>query len=138
MNHYTRFYKLKFSAVMDLWNKLMFCMMQHVFCVVTKNKFYLSRYNWPCSVFLILLVLKLVFVWWGFLFPIVVVSLDIFSLCHTSIKPDFLAFRESYQLCYGLLDHLINRSVLLGVVCGSLGGGDWFANSGDEDWRLKL
>lgn len=36
MNHYTRFYKLKFSAVMDLWNKLMFAWC-NTFCVLLQR-----------------------------------------------------------------------------------------------------
>jgi hypothetical protein len=37
-------------VAMDLWNKLMFCMMQHVIFARTEIKSDLSRYNWPCGV----------------------------------------------------------------------------------------
>jgi hypothetical protein len=78
---------------MDLWNKFVFCVMQHVFFArKKKNKFDSSRYTWPCGVFLILLIHELVFVRWGFLIPIVLVSWDIFLLCHTSIKWSFIFF----------------------------------------------
>jgi len=97
--------KLNFSATMDLWNKLVFYMMQNVFFAGTKNKFDLSRYNWPFGIFLILLVLELVFIGWGSLIPIMLVPWDKFRLCHTPIKPDFLAFWKLYQLRCGLLDH---------------------------------
>jgi len=97
--------KLNFSVTMDLWNKLVFYVMQHVFFAGTKNKFDLSRYNWHSGVFLILLVHELVFIRWGSLIPIMLVPWDRFLLCHTPIKPDFLAFRKLYHLRCGLLDH---------------------------------
>jgi len=67
-------------------------------------------YNWPCGIFLILIVCELFFVRWGFLIPIVLISYDRFSLCRIPIKHDFLPFLELYHLRCGLLDHVIKRS----------------------------
>lgn len=38
------------QGAMDLWNKLLFCLMQHVIFAGTKIKSDLSRYNWPCGI----------------------------------------------------------------------------------------
>jgi hypothetical protein len=56
------------------------------------------------------------------------ITLWMFLLCHTPIKPDFLGFGELYRLRCGLLDHMIKRSALGNqMVCESLGKGAGYA-----------
>jgi hypothetical protein len=58
---------------------------QRLYCWESKN-------NWLHGVILILLVRESMFVWWGFLFPVVLVPRYKLSLCHTLIKLDLLGF----------------------------------------------
>ena len=79
----------------------------------------LSKNNCLRGVILILLLRESIFVGWGSPFPIVLVPRYKLSLCHTPIKPDYLAFRELVSLRVGCVTmwswgshHLPNRSLL--------------------------
>ena len=61
----------------------------------------LSKNNCLRGVILILLLRESIFVGWGSPFPIVLVPRYKLSLCHTPIKPDYLAFRELVSLRVG-------------------------------------
>jgi hypothetical protein len=67
--------------------------------VLQKNWNDLSKNNWLLSIILILLVHKLIFVRWGFLFSIVLVPRYKLPLCYTPIKPDLLCFSRIWCLC---------------------------------------
>ena len=65
----------------------------------------LSKNNCLRDVILILLVHESIFVGWGSPFPKVLVPWYKLSLCHTSIKPDFLGFPGIGVFACGLRDH---------------------------------
>ena len=50
MKHYISVLYAENQVAMDLWSKLMFCMIQHVIFVGIKIKSDLLRYNWSCGV----------------------------------------------------------------------------------------
>jgi hypothetical protein len=59
----------------------------------------LSNNKWLCGIILIHLIPELIFVGWGFPFPIVLVPRYNLYLCDTSIKPDLLGFPGIWCLC---------------------------------------
>jgi len=69
----------------------------------------LSNNNWLRGVILIPLDCETIFIGWGFLFPIVLVSRYKLSLCHTPIKPDLLDFLGINVFVCGLLDCVFKR-----------------------------
>jgi hypothetical protein len=78
-----------------------FYVMQHFSFWLNKEQSNLSKYNWLCSVLPYtsrswIDILKV-----EVLIPMVLVPLDKFSLCHTSIKPDSLAFQDLSFLLIG-------------------------------------
>jgi hypothetical protein len=69
----------------------------------------LSKNNWLRGVIFILLIRELIFVGWGFSFPIVLVSRYKLFLCHTLIKPNLLGFSGIGVFECGLLDCVFKR-----------------------------
>jgi hypothetical protein len=63
-----------------------------------KNWKDLSKKNWLRGVILILLIRELIFVEWGFPFPVVMVQVQVIFVSHT-IKPDLLGFPGIWCLC---------------------------------------
>jgi hypothetical protein len=83
---------------MDWWNKLVFCVMQHIIFAGTKIKSDLSRYNWPCGV-----------IWFN--------SNSAGVLGQVFILSSFsnLIFRFLGENDWGLLNHVIKRFVSIGI-----------------------
>jgi len=64
-----------------------------------KNWNNLSINNWLHGVIRVLLVRELIFIEWGFPFPLVSVPTYKLSLCHTPIKPGLLGFFGNWCFC---------------------------------------
>jgi hypothetical protein len=80
----------------------------------------LSKNNWLCGVILILLIHESIFIGWGDLFPIVLVSRYKLSLCHNLIKPDLISFSGIWCLCVWVAwprDHEIH--IKSSSICGN-------------------